>query len=79
MVMLVPVLIGTLGVVCFASAITGQLRHALALPLRIAMFVATALLLAPGPTVSLAGLPVPILDVAGVVLFGVISAMNRDR
>ena len=34
MVMLVPVLIGTLGVVCFASAITGQLRTALSLPLR---------------------------------------------
>ena len=78
MVMLVPVLIGTLGVVCFASAITGQLRHALPLPLRIAMFVAAALLLAPGPTVSLAGLPVPILDAAGVVLFGTIVALNRD-
>ena len=79
MVMLVPVLIGTLGVVCFASAITGQLRTALSLPLRIAMYAATALLLAPGPTVSLAGLPVPILDAAGVVLFGAIFAMNRDH
>ena len=77
--MLVPVLIGTLGVVCFASAITGQLRSALHLPLRIAMFVAAALLLAPGPTVSLAGLPVPILDAAGLVLFGAIVAMNRDH
>ena len=79
MVMLVPVLIGTLGVVCFASAITGQLRHALPLPLRIAMFIATALLLAPGPTISVAGLPVPILDAAGVVLFGAIFALNRGR
>jgi TRAP transporter 4TM/12TM fusion protein len=79
MVMLVPVLIGTLGVVCFASAITGQLRQALPLPLRIAMFVAAALLLAPGPTLSLAGLPVPILDAAGVVLFGAIFATNRSR
>ena len=79
MVMLVPVLIGTLGVVCFASAITGQLRHALPLPLRLAMFVAAALLLAPGPTVSLAGVPVPILDAAGVVLFGAIFALNRGR
>ena len=77
MVMLVPVVIGTLGVVCFASGITGQLRSALHLPLRIAMFVAAALLLAPGPTVSLAGLPVPILDAAGVVLFGAIVVMNR--
>jgi hypothetical protein len=43
------------------------------------MFVAAALLLAPGPTVSLAGLPVPILDAAGLVLFGAIVAMNRDH
>jgi TRAP transporter 4TM/12TM fusion protein len=77
--MLVPVGIGTLGVVCFASGITGQLRSALALPLRIAMFVAAALLLAPGPTISMAGMPVPILDAAGVVLFGAIFTMNRVR
>ncbi|MEE2638714.1 MAG: TRAP transporter fused permease subunit [Acidobacteriota bacterium] len=75
--MFVPVVIGILGVVCFASGITGQLRTALPLPLRLAMFVATALLLAPGPTLSLGGLPVPILDAAGVVLFGVLLAMNR--
>jgi TRAP transporter 4TM/12TM fusion protein len=74
-----PVIIGALGVLCFASGITGQLRSALSLPLRIAMFVATALLLAPGPTVSLAGLPVPILDAAGVVLFGAIFSMNRSH
>ena len=77
--MLVPVLIGTLGVVCFASGITGQLRAALPVPLRVGIFVAAALLLAPGPTVSLAGLPVPILDAAGVLLFGAIFAMNRSR
>ena len=79
MAMLVPVVIGTLGVLCFASGITGQLRNTLTLPLRLAMFIAAALLLAPGPTLSLAGLPVPILDAAGVVLFGAIFAMNRDR
>ncbi len=77
--MLVPVAIGTLGVLCFASGITGQLRTALPLPLRLAMFAAAALLLAPGPTVALAGLPVPVLDAAGVVLFGVIFGMNRAR
>jgi TRAP transporter 4TM/12TM fusion protein len=75
--MFVPVLIGTLGVLCFASAITGQLRSALTLPFRIAMFGAAALLLAPGPSVSLGGLPVPILDAAGVVVFGVILALNK--
>ena len=74
--MLAPVAIGALGVLCFASGITGQLRTALALPLRLAMFAAAALLLAPGPTVAVAGLPVPVLDAAGVVLFGVIFALN---
>jgi TRAP transporter 4TM/12TM fusion protein len=79
MAMLVPVAIGTLGVVCFASGITGQLRSALTASLRIAMFVAAALLLAPGPTVSMASMPVPILDAAGVVLFGAIFVMNRSQ
>ena len=77
--MMGPVLIGTLGVVCFASGITGQLRNPLALPFRIAMFIAAALLLAPGPTLLAAGLPVPILDVAGVILFAVLFVMNRNR
>jgi len=77
--MLWPVLAGTLGVLCFAAGITGQLRLALGPLHRIAMFVAAALLLAPGPTVSLAGLSVPVLDAAGVALFGAILAMNRDR
>ena len=75
--MFVPVVIGTLGVLCFASGITGYLRAALALPLRIAMFVAAALLLAPGPSISLGGLPVPVLDAAGIVVFGAVLAMNR--
>ncbi len=77
--MLVPVVIGVLGVLCFASGITGQLRSALPAALRIAMFAAAALLLAPGPSVTLAGLPVPILDAAGVVLFGVVLTLNRPR
>jgi TRAP transporter 4TM/12TM fusion protein len=77
--MFVPVLIGTLGVLCFASAITGQLRHALTTPLRVAMYAAAALLLAPGPNVAVAGLNVPILDGAGVVLFGIIYVLNGRR
>ena len=77
--MLVPVLIGTLGVICFASGITGQLRTSLRPTLRIAILVAAALLLAPGPTLFLAGLPVPVLDTAGVVLFGIVFTMNQHR
>jgi TRAP transporter 4TM/12TM fusion protein len=77
--MFVPVLMGTLGVLCFASAITGQLRNALTTPLRVAMYAAAALLLAPGPDVAVAGLNVPILDGTGVVLFGVIYVLNGRR
>ena len=77
--MAAPVAIGALGVLCFASGITGQLRTALPPPLRLAVFGAAALLLAPGPTVAVAGLPVPVLDAAGVVLFGAIFALNRAR
>ena len=77
--MAAPVAIGALGVLCFASGITGQLRTALPPPLRLAVFGAAALLLAPGPTVAVGGLPVPVLDAAGVVLFGAIFALNRAR
>ena len=75
--MLLPVAIATLGVGCFAAGIAGQLRAPLGLALRLAVFVAAALLLAPGPTASLAGVAVPFFDFAGVALFGVVFALNR--
>ena len=75
--MLIPVGIATLGVTCFAAGIAGQLRNPLGLVLRVAVFVAAALLLAPGPSISLVGLSIPIFDVAGIVLFGGIMAANR--
>ena len=77
--MLAPVTIATLGVTCFAAGIAGQLRNPLGLGLRLAVFVAAALLLAPGPAAGLAGLTVPLFDVAGVVLFGSILALNGPR
>ncbi len=75
--MFTPVAIGALGVLCFASGITGHLRSVLPLPLRLAMFVTAALLLAPGPTLSVVGISVPVLDAAGVLLFAGIAALNR--
>ena len=75
--MLFPVAIATLGVTCFAAGIAGQLRRPLGLGLRLAVFGAAALLLAPGPAVSVAGLGVPIFDVAGIALFGGVLAANR--
>ena len=75
--MLAPVAIATLGVTCFAAGIAGQLRHPLGPGLRLAVFGAAALLLAPGPTLDVAGLGVPLFDVAGVALFGAVLAANR--
>ena len=75
--MLMPLGIATLGVTCFAAGIAGQLRNPLGLGLRVAVLVAAALLLAPGPSVSLVGLSFPVLDLAGIVLFGGILAANR--
>ena len=75
--MLVPVGVATLGVTCFAAGIAGQLRNPLRLALRMAVFLAAALLLAPGPTATLAGISVPLFDLTGIVLFGTILAVNR--
>ena len=77
MAMVMPVAIAVLGVTCFAAGIAGQLRNPLGLGLRVAVFSAAALLLAPGPAVSLVGVSVPIFDVAGVLAFGGILAVNR--
>ena len=75
--MLIPIGIATLGVTCFAAGIAGYLRNPLGLGLRVGILAAAALLLAPGPSVSVAGLSVPVLDAAGVALFGGILATNR--
>ena len=77
MAMLLPVMIATLGVACFAAGIAGQLRSPLGAGLRLAIFTAAALLLAPGPTAQAAGLALPIFDLAGIALFGVVFALNR--
>ena len=74
---LVPIGIATLGVTCFAAGIAGQLRNPLGLGLRLAIFAAAALLLAPGPVTALGGVGVPIFDVAGVALAGGVLALNR--
>ena len=78
--MLLPVAIAALGVTCFAAGIAGQLRSPLPIGLRLAVFAAAGLLLAPGPTALVAGLPVPWFDAAGVVLLGAVWLLNgRSR
>ena len=75
--MLVPVAIATLGVTCFAAGIAGYLRNPLGLGLRLAIFTAAGLLLAPGPVSPLAGVSVPLFDLAGVACFVAVYATNR--
>ena len=75
--MLLPVAIATLGVTCFAAGIAGQLSRPLGIGLRLAIFAAAGLLLAPGPTAALGGIDVAVFDVAGVVLFCVVAAADR--
>ena len=75
--MVMPLAIAVLGVTCFAAGIAGQLRNPLGLGLRVAVFAAAALLLAPGPAVPLMGLSIPVFDVVGVLAFGGILTVNR--
>ena len=75
--MLVPGSIAIFGVTCFAAGIAGQLRNPLSEGLRVLIFGAAALLLAPGPSVVLAGHEWPIFDLAGLVIFGIVFALNQ--
>jgi TRAP transporter 4TM/12TM fusion protein len=74
-----PLLVAVLGVAAFAAGLAGYLFNPLSIPLRVVAFVAAALLLAPGPNVDLAGLSVPVLDVAGLLTFAALVAMNVAR
>jgi TRAP-type uncharacterized transport system fused permease subunit len=74
-----PLLVGTLGVVAFAAALAGYFLRPLSGPMRGLAFLAAALLLAPGPVVTVGGLQMPVLDVAGIVLFVALTVLNRPR
>jgi TRAP transporter 4TM/12TM fusion protein len=71
-----PLLVGVLGVTGFAAGLAGFLFHGLSTPMRVLSFTAAALLLAPGPTVVLLGIPVPVLDAAGFLLFAAVAWPN---
>ena len=72
-----PLVVAVLGVTAFAAAIAGQFRHPLTVPLRLLMFGAAALLLAPGPSAAVLGFEIPLLDTAGIVLLASVVAANR--
>jgi TRAP-type uncharacterized transport system fused permease subunit len=56
------------GILLFAAGIAGYLFSRTPTPERALLFVASALMLAPGPTVTVLGLPLHVLDATGVVL-----------
>jgi TRAP-type uncharacterized transport system fused permease subunit len=75
--------VAILGVVAFAAALSGCLVVRLGLGVRILVFAAAALLLAPGPSVVVAGtaggIAIPVLDTAGFLLGIVAVALNWRR
>jgi TRAP transporter 4TM/12TM fusion protein len=71
-----PLIVGTLGVVAFAAGLAGYLLRPLSGLLRGLAFVAAALLLAPGPVVTAYGVQLPVLDVAGILLFAALVGLN---
>ena len=73
------VTVATLGVVAFAAAIAGCLIHRLTAGERILLFAASALLLAPGPTVVVLGLPIHVLDASGLLTGAVAVALNARK
>jgi TRAP transporter 4TM/12TM fusion protein len=76
---LAALVVAVLGVVAFAAALAGYLFARLTTLERVLLFVAAALLLAPGPSVVVAGLAIPVLDTAGFVVGLVAAVPNRRR
>ncbi|CAN5594788.1 TRAP transporter permease [soil metagenome] len=70
---------GALGVFAFAAGMAGCLFSAAGPAMRALLFVASALLLAPGPAVNLFGLQVPVLDASGLVVLAVAVALHARR
>ena len=63
----------------FAAAIAGRLFTDLSAGFRTALLLVAALLLLPGPHVDVAGLSIPILNVAGVLLLLALVTMDVRR
>jgi TRAP-type uncharacterized transport system fused permease subunit len=71
--------VAVLGVVAFAAAMAGCLFTRLRGLDRALLFLAAALLLAPGPGVIVLGLRVPVLDLSGLAVGAVAVLLNRRR
>jgi TRAP transporter 4TM/12TM fusion protein len=67
------------GIVAFAGAISGCLLSALSPVQRALLFVSAALLLAPGLTATVAGVRIPVQDLAGFAVLAAVALWNRPR
>jgi TRAP transporter 4TM/12TM fusion protein len=73
----VAVTVAALGIVAFAAGIAGYLFGRVTGLQRGQLFAAALLLLLPGPWVAVAGLHVPVMDVAGLALLVAGAVHNR--
>ena len=69
--------LAALGILPFAAGIAGYLFRPLSPWLRVLLFAAAALLLVPAGHVALGGLDIPLLGVAGLVIFAFVALTNR--
>jgi TRAP transporter 4TM/12TM fusion protein len=73
------VVVAALGIGAFAAGLAGHFFVRTTGGDRILLFTAAALLLAPGPTVPVAGLQVHVLDASGLLVLALGSAVNWQR
>jgi len=76
---LAAVIIAVLGIITFAAGIAGFLFSRTPTLERALLFVACALMLAPGPTVMVGSFPLHVLDASGVVLAAPLFLLNWRR
>jgi TRAP-type uncharacterized transport system fused permease subunit len=66
-------------VLAFAAALAGCLFRVMGRFERALFFIASALLLAPGPTMDVVGFQVALVDAAGLLVLAVALALNARR
>jgi TRAP-type uncharacterized transport system fused permease subunit len=69
-------LVAVAGIVPFAAGISGQLFGRLSAPARAMLLASAALLLVPVRAVSFAGAEVPLVPLAGLLLFAIVGVFN---
>jgi TRAP transporter 4TM/12TM fusion protein len=73
------VVVAVLGITVFAAGMGGYLFTRATPAERALFFIAAALLLAPGPSVPVLGIPVPVLDTSGALVAALAAWINARR